>query len=359
MRKLVFLLLLSQALMVGFIGCQLQKDQTQSPQTQSPQTQQPQTQQSQDQSPNQLPDQSQNPSNNSNQTPDQAGKPENPAENPTIETSSQNEMAGVRKVFGPQISPDGQWLLYEKSQETDLPSPNQSTKKTHWLIARGLKGQADKTILTVDEFRAASFGPLPGKRFTSNWLPAGWSASGSKAYYVTSPETDGLGGFYPDLSFAAGELYEVDFATGTQKSISKVPGTFFIEDGIRDFDGAHQLLVLFDKPNVYLVDLKTIQKKLLFTVKDQDNSQNFGLSSALIEPTPTHVLLETYNLNNQTADYDYRLFLVSTGKTSIREITGLPKAWWHLFSWMNSTKTVKIEVLQPDGTYKVQSVVVL
>ena len=246
-----------------------------------------------------------------------------------------------RESFGPQVSPDGKWLLASDQVEVGTPA-----KLKNRLIIRGLFGQGEQVLFSNE---------VANSNGTSNILQqAGWSKDGLKVYFVSSIDANECGGAYPDQRFAGDTLYIVSVATGKEKSIFQTQGS-----GCGSLYGIHDVyatknLVLFEQPvgdasteklkyNIYISDLNNGSKKLVTTVTGTD-----GVSADTISPDGTRVALVT---NYNSPDFKYKLLVVDAVSGATKEIA-MPKNDRNYFQgWVDNNS---ISVSTANGNKNIQ-----
>ena len=268
-------------------------------------------------------------------SPTQTVKVTTPIATPVV---AQTTVSG-RTSFGPQISADGRWLL--STDEVEIASVPSELKNR--LVLKGLFGQGDKVLLSDK----------------ANIQPAGWSADGSKVYYVTNSRaaSDGCGGAYPDQTPVGDTVYEVTVATGKAKSLFQVQGSI-----CGGFYGIHDVyatknIVLFEQPvgstgstenfkyNIYVSDLTGGSKKLVATVSGTD-----GVAADTISPDASRFAVVT-NHNIQGFDFTYKLLVVDIASGAKKEVA-MPKNNGNYFNgWVDNNT---ISVTSGNGTKNIQ-----
>lgn len=245
-----------------------------------------------------------------------------------------------REPFGSLVSPDGKWLLEATAvDENHLGAPpNQYNVRTHKLELRSLDGQARRRLLVVRE--AANdddeLSARPGERRLSSWMPAGWSADGSRVFYVSGPATSGLGGLYPERIGTGTDLYEVEVASGREKLLFHVDKTWSLSGGVRDVDAVRNRAVVEEyveepRPSfiahskIFLTDLQGKKLKQLFAL---DTAKDEGLTAAVFDPMGQRIALVTYTRHGGGGEegYDYALSVIDL-VTGARRVIRTPAAF--------------------------------
>ncbi len=251
-------------------------------------------------------------------------------ETKTTSTTTTNPTTTVlgREAFGPQISPDGKWILtLEETQNDPSISETQSS-----IILKGLFGQGSRVVASSNKIRLE---------------PAGWSADGLKFYYSSKTfATDGCGGAYPELSYAGDTLYEVILDSGKRKTIFETVasgcGNFF---GLRDVHAAKNMVV-FEEPSaasdvpkysIYTSDLIGRSKKLVTTIS---NTQ--GITAGALSPDGTKIAI-VQNQQISGFDYTYKLFIINLADGTKKEVA-MPKKDGNYFSGWVDNNTISFNV---------------
>ncbi len=235
-----------------------------------------------------------------------------------------------RESFGPQVSPDGKWLLTSDQVEIGTPA-----KLKNRLILKGLFGQGEQVFFSNE---------VANSNGTNNVLqPAGWSKDGLKAYFTSRIDANECGGAYPDQTFAGDTLYEATIATGKAKSVFQVQGS-----GCGTGYGMHDVyatkdLVLFEQPvgstenlkyNIYVSDLSGGSKKLITTVQQGTD----GVTADTLSPDGTRIALVT---NHNGPDFTYKLQVIDIA-SGVTKVVTMPKNDRNYFQGWVDNSTVSV-----------------
>lgn len=256
------------------------------------------------------------------------------------------QVTSGRSQFGSQISPDGKWLLTETRAGDTLVE--------HSLILKGLYGQGEKVVYTFFEQRTEKFTAITGKPFPTVWKTAGWSADGTKVYFVSSAESEGCGGFYPEQMFTGSKLHEVTLDTSKEKVLIQVPAS-----GCGGFYGIHDVyalknVIVFSKTTgaelkyeVFVSDLTGGAQKRLTELSNTD-----GLTAAVLSPDATRALVVTNKLVDLGEDqyYDYTFWNVAVADGKKKEVPLSDEA---TFKGWNSNNEIIIENVGKLETVKI------
>jgi dipeptidyl aminopeptidase/acylaminoacyl peptidase len=272
-----------------------------------------------------------------------------PATNTALPPENTPPVAGSlaltgREPFGPTVSPDRKWLLrHSVTMEQGLGEPGKTYSRwVHTLTLRSLVGEAPRQILEAYEYRYDSFEPYKNEPATSYWTPAGWSADGTKVYYVSAPETDGLGGAYPTFQTAGADLHEVDIETGKVTLVAEAK--WDVVNGIKDVFAVKGMLLVAERKGsaveAWVANLRGGEKRVVYSVTDRSSS---GISAAMIDPTAKRVAVVRYDLVEGGTGLDYRYALMVfdlDGKQLSKEIK-LGEDFGSIQSWMGEKVTIK------------------
>lgn len=262
-----------------------------------------------------------------------------------------------RRACGPSVSPDGKWLLQERSETLHGlgTEDDRYSVREHRLVAVSLDERDDREMLLVKEYRSDAQWERPYKKDLlewHSWTPCGWSDDGKKAYYVAKWAWSELGGYYPDGTYGGEKLVEVDVATGKETLMFDL-GTRNVMNGIRDVHVRKGLMTFDDKDG--LLQLAMLDSDGGVTLVDKKPSGP-GLSEAVISPNGRRVAVVTFD--SPDPEYVYTLEIIdlsANGHLEGRKTVRLGSDW-RFVGWIDE-HTVLLRV-EKDGKTTYEKIVV-
>ncbi|MBM3204873.1 hypothetical protein FJZ48_02755 [Candidatus Uhrbacteria bacterium] len=134
------------------------------------------------------------------------------------------KMTQERGAFGSIMSPDGQWRVVVRE------TGDARKTITHTVELSAVREKNTRTLISIEEKAKGSDMMVPG---TNAWRSAGWSADGTKVYYVTQPQYYGGFDWQPPETFG-NKLFEVDVASKKSVQLISLNTSALLGEGYLD-----------------------------------------------------------------------------------------------------------------------------